>query len=124
MSCSGRRSGLPSGIVVDTHVHRLSRLLGLTTADTPEEIEKDLMELFPQKQWIDAGMLLILHGRKHARRGLPIVRPAGSTACVLLRSFLSARHAAEILAECDDALPAEVQKPMISHLPRHEAVEG
>ena len=67
----GQAFGIASGIVVDTHVHRLSRLLGLTTADTPEEIEKDLMELFPQKQWIDVGMLLILHGRKTCKARAP-----------------------------------------------------
>lgn len=60
----GQAFGIPSGVVVDTHVHRLSRRLGFTDQDTPEKIEADLTELFPKKQWIDLGTVLILHGRK------------------------------------------------------------
>ncbi len=60
----GQVYGIASGVVVDTHVHRLSQRLGFTTAETAEKIEQDLMALFPQKQWIDLGTVLILHGRK------------------------------------------------------------
>ena len=60
----GQGFGITSGVVVDTHVRRLSQRLGFTTADDPEKIEQDLMELFPRKQWIDIGTVLILHGRK------------------------------------------------------------
>lgn len=60
----GQAFGIVSGIVVDTHVHRLSQRLGLTKADTAEDIEQDLMEIFPKKDWIDVGSILILHGRK------------------------------------------------------------
>ncbi|MBX2989790.1 MAG: endonuclease III [Bacteroidetes bacterium] len=60
----GQVFGIASGVVVDTHVHRLSRRLAFTHQDTPEKIEEDLMELFPKKQWIDLGTVLILHGRK------------------------------------------------------------
>jgi endonuclease III len=56
--------GIASGVVVDTHVHRLSQRMGLTVEKTPEKIEADLMEVFPKKDWIDVGTLLILHGRK------------------------------------------------------------
>ncbi|MBL8788424.1 MAG: endonuclease III [Deltaproteobacteria bacterium] len=54
---------IPSGMVVDTHVTRLSAKLGLTTETEPEKIEADLMKLFPRDHWIDASHRLILHGR-------------------------------------------------------------
>jgi endonuclease-3 len=56
--------GKAEGVVVDTHVHRLSRRLGLTKEDDPKKIERDLMELLPRSDWIDAGHLLIGHGRR------------------------------------------------------------
>lgn len=61
------------GVVVDTHVMRLSQKYGLTTNKTPEKIEKDLMEIVPQDKWIDFSHLLINHGRAccTARGSLP-----------------------------------------------------
>jgi endonuclease-3 len=53
----------PVGVVVDTHVRRLSNRLGFTKLQDPEKIEKDLMALFPQKQWTMLSHLLIWHGR-------------------------------------------------------------
>ena len=52
------------GIVVDTHVIRLSQKLGLTDQKDPVKIEKDLMEIVPKEQWIDFPLMLILHGRQ------------------------------------------------------------
>ena len=60
----GQAFGTTAGVVVDTHVHRLSQRLGFTDGDDPGKIEQDLMALFPRKHWIDVGSLLILHGRK------------------------------------------------------------
>lgn len=51
------------GVVVDTHVFRLSRRLGLTKATTPQKVEQDLMEIIPQEHWIALSHELILHGR-------------------------------------------------------------
>jgi len=51
------------GIVVDTHVQRLSRRLGLTTEKTPEKIEDDLMSVVPEEDWQQLTHLLISHGR-------------------------------------------------------------
>ncbi len=53
-----------TGVVVDTHVHRLSRRLKLTRHDEPRKIEQDLMELLPPGEWIDFSHRLIWHGRK------------------------------------------------------------
>ena len=62
--------GKAEGIVVDTHVMRLSRRMGLTRQTTPEKIEKALMKAIPREDWIDFSHLLIWHGRKrcNARR--------------------------------------------------------
>ncbi|NDD63024.1 MAG: endonuclease III [Acidobacteria bacterium] len=59
----GTAFGIPSGIVVDTHVSRLSRRMGLTTEKTPEKIEADLIGLIPRREWIRFSHRLILHGR-------------------------------------------------------------
>lgn len=56
--------GLADGIVVDTHVKRLSQRLGLTEQKTPEKIEKELMLIIPPEDWIDISHLLIFHGRR------------------------------------------------------------
>ncbi len=63
---------LADGVVVDTHVKRLSQKLGLVESATPEKIEKELMALLPQSDWIDISHLLIFHGRRvcNARRPL------------------------------------------------------
>ncbi len=60
----GSAYGIASGIVVDTHVRRVSQRLGLTKEENPEKIEQDLMQLVPQKEWIDFSNLMIWHGRK------------------------------------------------------------
>ena len=55
---------IADGIVVDTHVKRLAERLGLTKQSDPEKIERDLMALTPQEEWIDLSHLLIFHGRR------------------------------------------------------------
>jgi len=61
--------GVP-GLTVDTHVGRLSRRLGFSTHDDPVEVEQDLAELFPRKDWRLLNHRLIFHGRRtcHSRR--------------------------------------------------------
>jgi endonuclease-3 len=56
--------GLAEGVVVDTHVMRVSRRLSLTKADTPQKIEQDLMRILPQDRWISFSHQLIHHGRQ------------------------------------------------------------
>jgi len=60
----GECFGLADGVVVDTHVKRLARRMGLTRHTDPVKIERDLMELLPQKQWIAFSHRLIWHGRR------------------------------------------------------------
>jgi endonuclease-3 len=56
--------GMATGVVVDTHVTRISNRLGLTTHTDATKIEKDLMELVPQDQWVDFAHRMIHHGRQ------------------------------------------------------------
>lgn len=60
----GNAFGIASGVVVDTHVSRLSQRLGLTDEKTPEKIERDLQELVPKKDWVMFSHWLIYHGRQ------------------------------------------------------------
>jgi endonuclease III len=60
----GNAFGINEGVVVDTHVTRLSRLLKLTKHRDAEKIEADLMELFPEADWTLVAHLLISHGRR------------------------------------------------------------
>jgi endonuclease-3 len=65
----GSAFGVP-GVVVDTHVQRVSQRLGLTEASQPEKIERDLMRLLPRKDWTPFSHRMIFHGRRvcHARK--------------------------------------------------------
>ena len=74
----GNAYGINEGVTVDTHVTRLSRLLGLTRHDDPVKIEQDLMQLFPQEEWALLSHLLIFHGRQ-----VCIARRPRCPACVL-----------------------------------------
>jgi endonuclease III len=56
--------GIAVGVVVDTHVLRLSRRLELTKETTPERVEQDLMKVIPQAKWIDFSHEMIFHGRQ------------------------------------------------------------
>ena len=67
----GNAFGIASGVVVDTHVARLSQRLGLTSHEQPEKIEQDLIALTPQKEWIDFSHLLIAHGRAVCKARTP-----------------------------------------------------
>jgi endonuclease-3 len=60
----GTAFGIASGIVVDTHVQRLSGRLDLTKNTDPKKIEQDLMQLIPRERWILFSHQLIWHGRR------------------------------------------------------------
>jgi endonuclease-3 len=60
----GNAFGIAAGIVVDTHVARLSQRLGFTDKEQPEKIEMDLIEIVPKKDWILFPHLMIYHGRR------------------------------------------------------------
>jgi endonuclease III len=66
----GNAYGIP-GMVVDTHVGRLSRRLGFTRHTDPEKVEQDLMQLFPPERWTKLAHELILLGRAHCKAPTP-----------------------------------------------------
>ena len=82
----GNAFGINEGVVVDTHVARLSKLLGLTRHAEPEKIERALMSLFPRDDWALLSHLLIFHGRR-----VCIARRPKCGECVLADLCPSAR---------------------------------
>ncbi|MDT5272558.1 MAG: endonuclease [Acidobacteriota bacterium] len=68
----GNAFQIASGVVVDTHVSRLSARLGLSNEKVPEKIERDLVGLLPESDWIDFSHLLIAHGRKVCKARTPL----------------------------------------------------
>src|SRR2546426_968483 len=67
----GNAFGVNVGVVVDTHVTRLSQRLGLTKQKQPEKIEEDLMKLVPREQWTLLSHWLIWHGRRRCSARKP-----------------------------------------------------
>ena len=76
----GNAYGVVEGIAVDTHVMRLSQVLGLTNEKTPEKIEQDLMKIISQKEWFETTYLLIDYGRKYC-----VARPHKHELCPLTK---------------------------------------
>lgn len=68
----GNAFGINSGVVVDTHVTRLSRRLGLTIQKTAEKIELDLITIVPKQDWVIFSHLLIAHGRAICKARTPL----------------------------------------------------
>jgi endonuclease-3 len=60
----GTAYGIASGVVVDTHVQRLSQRLGMTREIDPKKIERDLMAVLPEEEWVGFAHRLIWHGRR------------------------------------------------------------
>ena len=67
----GNAFGIASGVVVDTHVGRLSQRLGLTDEKAPEKIEKDLSDVVPKKYWVMFPHWMIFHGRQICKARKP-----------------------------------------------------
>ncbi|HEU5346239.1 MAG TPA: endonuclease III [Ktedonobacterales bacterium] len=68
----GNAYGVVEGVVVDTHVGRLARRLGLTESEDPVRVEQDLMALAPQRDWLDLSHMLIMHGRAICQARKPL----------------------------------------------------
>lgn len=68
----GTAYGVATGVVVDTHVTRISRRLGLTKATDATKIEQDLMRLLPEREWVDFAHRMIHHGRQICRARKPL----------------------------------------------------
>lgn len=87
----GNIYNINEGVVVDTHVKRLTFLMGLTKNTEPEKIEPELMKIFPQENWCMLSHLLIFHGRR-----ICIARRPQCDLCVI-----------------NDICPSAVKKPLI-----------
>ncbi|WP_437942349.1 endonuclease III [Sorangium sp. So ce341] len=83
--------GAPEGVVVDTHVQRLSQRLGWTKSDKPEQIERDLMALFPKRDWDMLSHTLIFHGRR-----ICFARKPACGGCGINEACPSAFHAENV----------------------------
>jgi endonuclease-3 len=68
----GNAYGIVEGVVVDTHVGRIARRLGLTTSEDPVKVEQDLMALLPQADWLAFSHMLIWHGRAICQARKPL----------------------------------------------------
>lgn len=68
----GTAFGIPTGVVVDTHVFRISHRLKLSSGKTPENVERDLIELVPKDRWISFGHQVIWFGRKLCQARKPM----------------------------------------------------
>ena len=100
----GNAFGINDGVVVDTHVTRLSGLLRLTRETDPEKIERDLMALIPRDDWTLVSHLLIYHGRQ-----VCIARRPRCDRCVLAKLCPSVQPAAKP-APTKKAAPATKKK--------------
>src|SRR6059058_6017898 len=86
--------GNPQGIVVDTHVRRLSQRLGMTRHDDPVKIERDLQKIVPRADWGRFPHLLIWHGRRVCIARRPLCEESSSRICAL-------RAASEVIGSGD-----------------------
>ncbi len=75
----GTACGIATGVVVDTHVGRLSRRLGLTAENDAVKVEKNLMEQLPRKEWIDFSHRMIYHGRQVCKARKPLCEECSMT---------------------------------------------
>jgi len=96
----GNAYGIVDGIVVDTHVSRLARRLGLTDQQDPAKIERDLMAKVPREDWLDLSHLLIYHGRAICQARKPLCPECAlSPYCPTGQRILSGKTSPAAVAE-------------------------
>ena len=85
--------GLADGVVVDTHVKRLSNRIGLVKNDNPNIIERELMKIVPVEHWIDYSHFLILHGRSTCNARKPLCQDCEiNDICKYGKKVLKSKH--------------------------------
>ncbi len=85
--------GLADGVVVDTHVKRLSNRIGLVKNDNPNIIERELMKIVPVEDWIDYSHFLILHGRSTCKARKPLCQDCEiNDICKYGKKILKSKH--------------------------------
>lgn len=91
----GTAYGIPTGVVVDTHVKRVAGRLALTQHTDPEKVERDLMAIVPPERWIDLAHQLIWHGRRICQARKPRCRECPLMPhCPAAEQFLAQRSPA------------------------------
>ncbi|HEX9621794.1 MAG TPA: endonuclease III [Polyangiaceae bacterium] len=98
--------GRPEGVVVDTHVQRLSQRLGFTACDSPVDIERDLMRLFPKRDWDILSHTLIFHGRR-----LCTARKPACAICPVRTHCPSAFHAEQVGRKPTRSMASRANQP-------------
>ncbi len=99
----GTAFGIPSGVVVDTHVTRLTGRLGLTRETDAVKIEEDMIAL-PPEEWIDFSHRLIWHGRKICTARKPLCRSLPAQPAVRPRTACRRKRSGRAPAGCDSAV--------------------
>ena len=93
----GNAYGVVEGVVVDTHVGRLTRRLGLTQSEDPVQVEQDLMALVPQRDWLDLSHMFIYHGRAVCQARKPLCEQCSAASiCPTGQVALGTPTAAEV----------------------------
>ncbi len=93
----GNAFGIVEGVVVDTHVGRLARRMGLTTSEDPVRVEQDLMALLPQSDWLPLSHMLIYHGRAICQARRPLCEKCTLVAlCPTGQQTMASNGAAEV----------------------------
>ena len=105
--------GAAEGVVVDTHVQRISQRLGWTKHGDPERIEQDLMKLFPQKSWDMLAHILIFHGRR-----ICTARSPACAACPVNDVCPSAFKAENVGRKPARLRPKQVAKAVVARVTR------
>ena len=95
----------PEGVVVDTHVQRITQRLGWTRQTMPETIERDLMKLFPRRDWDMLSHVLIFHGRRicFARKPVCATCPVNDACPCAFKAELIGRKPARVRTALDEA---------------------
>lgn len=117
----GNCFGINEGVVVDTHVARLSARFGLSRGKTPQAIERDLMALFPRDEWCLLSHLLIFHGRRacKARGGTCADDPICLRFCSEAKAAVAARERSKPSGTKASAKPAAggAKRKKVAHKP-------
>lgn len=93
----GNAFGIIEGVVVDTHVGRLARRMGLSASEDPVKVEQDLMALVPQRDWLDLSHMFIYHGRAVCQARKPLCEQCSAASiCPTGQVALGTPTAAEV----------------------------
>jgi endonuclease-3 len=113
----------PEGVVVDTHVQRITQRLGFTRQTMPEAIEQDLMKLFPRRDWDILSHVLIFHGRRicFARKPACATCPVRDACPSAFKAELVGRKAVRVRIDADNSGRGALEAAKGRRAPIHAA---